>query len=52
MTVEVNLEGTKLSERSQMERDTYHIISLICGTLKTNRQTKVINDQAKNNENM
>ena len=29
----MQLEGFKLSEISQKEKDKYHIISLICGTL-------------------
>ena len=30
----MKLEGTMLSEISQTEKDTYHMISLMCGILK------------------
>ena len=35
-----------LSEISQMEKDKYHMISLICGICKTNK----INEQTKSNK--
>ena len=31
VTTRMELEGIKLSEISQMEKDKYHMISLICG---------------------
>ena len=40
----MDVEGIRLSEISQMEKDTYCVISLICGVQKTkkemNKQTK------------
>ena len=32
MTAQIDLEIIMLSERSQSEKDKYHMISLICGT--------------------
>ena len=33
----MDLEGVMLREISQMEKDKYHMISLICGIQKTNK---------------
>ena len=35
-----NVKITLLSEESQTEKERYHTISLLCGILKTNKQTK------------
>ena len=35
-TTWMDLEGIMLSEINQTEKDTYHIISLICGIFKKN----------------
>ena len=35
----INLEGIMLSEINQMEKDKYHMISLVCGILKVKQTT-------------
>ena len=35
----MNLEGIMQNEMSQTEKDKYCVISFICGTYKTNKQT-------------
>ena len=46
----MGLEGITLSEISQMEKDKYPMISLICGIQKTNKIPQ-INEQVKPNKN-
>ena len=40
VTTGVDLEGIMLSEINQTEKDKYHIISLICGIIKTKQTNK------------
>ena len=47
----VDLENTILSEVSQTERDKYHMISLICGTLKIIQMNVQTKQNLKNNTN-
>ena len=40
VTTWMDLEGIMLSEISQIEKDKYHMISLLCGILKTKQINK------------
>ena len=48
----IDFEGIMLSEISQIEKDKYHMISLMCGIQRTNKKTKdKINEHTKPNQN-
>ena len=49
-TIWIELKNIMLSEISQSEKDNYHMISLICGIQKQNKQGKETGRERKTNQ--